>query len=151
MSSLISLCCLAQEEDFPERLTFNFEIKKGSVTLGVNMGDPVVVWEAPRERGKCLCASPRLPFKDQIMAVSQGSSRGGKNFAAVMLPVPSCHHQPACVYPLPKGGVGWGLWRPWLCAWAWLAGEPSVICCQAKCGHPWVILHWFGFTAMTGT
>lgn len=71
--------------------------------------------------------------------------------AAMMLPVPSCRHQPARVSPLPKGGVGEGLWRLRLWARGWLAGASSVIRCQAKCGHPWVIPHRLDFTAMTGT
>lgn len=48
------------------------------------------------------------------MAMIQGSSRGGVSPAAVMLPVPGCCHRPARSFSLPKGGVGWGLWRLWL-------------------------------------
>lgn len=71
-------------------------------------------WEAPSEEGKCLYAGTRLPCEEQMVAMIQGSSRGGMSPAAVMLPVPGCCHQPAHFSSLPKGGVGWGLWRLWL-------------------------------------
>jgi len=79
------------------------------------------------------------------MATSRGSSRGGTSPTAVMLPVPSRRHQPARVSPVPQGGVGRGLWRLWLWARGRLAGASSVICCQAKCGRPWVIPHRLDF------
>lgn len=73
-----------------------------------------VGWEAPREEGKCLCAGTCLPCEEQTVAMIQGSNRGGVSPAAVILPVSGCCHQPARLFSLPKGGLGWGLWRLWL-------------------------------------
>lgn len=67
----------------------------------------VTPWWAGKHEGKEANASAgtRLPCKEQIVARSRGSSRGGTSSAAVMLPVPGCRHQPELAsLPCPKVG-----------------------------------------------
>lgn len=67
-----------------------------------------VGWEAPREEGKCLCAGTHLPSDEQIVAMIQGSSRGGVSLGSCDTACPWLL-SPTCLFLFPSqkwGGMG---------------------------------------------